>query len=956
MYFYRNILLIVVHTKNCLMKKLALLFALCIFSRSSFSQTNLDLYATGAGGSYTTGSATASTRTDGDILVTSTTENGYAVFDLSSIPAGSVITASSLLFYVSAYTAGVAGPCNTYGYPGDLSTVTVPGTLFSDITSGSLLYSATPPAFGSYGTGGYDSIYADTAGAPIIAFVQANIGNKVSIGFTGGGTNVYTITGEGATPGFAPILRVSYVPACTGTPTPGYIISTYTEACPTTTVNIANETSYDAGVTYQWQSSPDSATWTNIAGATTAGYNFTGLAATTYYRCQNTCTYSGLSVNSPGFKITYMTTCCTGTPPIGVASASTTYCSSCSLTLNLSGYAIAAGMNYQWEMSYDNVTWGSLWGANSVSYTFPAFGACYYRCQTTCGYSGLSSYSSTVFVGYQYHITADSVNYPSPYACDPPQFYTEVNGSSSLLAIKTYYGDGTTDSVSLVNDTVRSYINTPHSYSSPGIYTVKRVLYYANTAQDSATEYYSSSACNVFPVTFYLDANGDCSKEATEHFNGLPISVRIDSSGVTIDTASVTSGFYYITHAPVGTIYSFTVFSTPGSVYVSCPSSGIIYDTVHAASGTYSPKQIALNCISTATFDLGLYTVNQFTRGNHQGTRIYMFNTKCTPVDAVVTVYFSPKYVFTGEASPSPSSVSGNSLSWNVFGMSSAIAGDTTIYYQVENSPVTGHLYMGDTVHSMYTISPVIGDIDSSNNSEMVIDSVTESYDPNEMSVFPSGCITSDTDGTILQYSILFTNVGNDTAFNIHVMDTLSDNVDPKSLQILMASNTMNVATFNDGAHNIVKFDFPNINLLDSSACPHCSGSVIFKIKTKQGLAEGTTIFNRAGVYFDDNPVIMTNTVEDVKGGCFANEVNSVKAASTGVQILPNPAADILTIKTDQNAYSSFVITNSVGQEMLSQPLTQTVTKVNINRLPAGLYYITFRGENGTEVKKFVKL
>ena len=818
------------------MKKLALLFALCIFSRSSFSQTNIDLYATGAGGSYTTGSATASTRTDGDILVTSTTENGYAVFDLSSIPAGSVITASSLLFYVSAYTAGVAGPCNTYGYPGDLSTVTVPGTLFSDITSGSLLYSATPPAFGSYGTGGYDSIYADTAGAPIIAFVQANIGNKVSIGFSGGGTNVYTITGEGATPGFAPILRVSYMPSCTGTPTPGYIISTYTEACPTTTVNIANETSYDAGVTYQWQSSPDSATWSNISGATTAGYNFTGLAATTYYRCQNTCTYSGLSVNSPGFKITYMTTCCTGTPPIGVASASTTYCSSCSLTLNLSGYAIAAGMNYQWEMSYDNVTWGSLWGANSVSYTFPAFGACYYRCQTTCGYSGLSSYSSTVFVGYQYHITADSITYPSTYTCDPPQFYTEVNGSSSLLAIKTYYGDGATDSVALINDTAKSYANTPHAYLYPGTYTVKHVLYYTNVAQDSVTEYYTSTRCSEFPLSFYIDANGDCIKEASETYNGLPITVKIDSSGIPIDTVSITSGFYYVSHGPVGTVYSFSVLSSPSAVYVSCPSSGILYDTVHYATGTYAGKNIGLSCAGTASsFDLAVYDVIPVTGEHDQWGNIFVSNDYCTPTDATVVLHYSKKYNSGSPSAYGASSYTDSTITWNLTNLTSN-GPPVDLYYAIwANS--SSYLTAGDTVNTYVTVSPTTGDANIYNNYMIITDTILARCDPNEMSVTPSGCITSDTDGTVLQYTIHFMNVGNDTAFNIYVMDTLSDNVDPKSLQILMASNTMNIATFNNGSHNIVKFDFPNINLLDSSACPRCSGSVIFSIKTRQGEA-----------------------------------------------------------------------------------------------------------------------
>ena len=120
------------YPKNNFMKKVTLLLVLCFLSLAAFSQAVLT--ATGASGSYTTGSATASTRTDDAIISTSTTQNGYAVFDLSSIPVGSEITSCRLSFYVSSFTPGVAGVCNTYGFAGDLSAVTTPATLFSHIT------------------------------------------------------------------------------------------------------------------------------------------------------------------------------------------------------------------------------------------------------------------------------------------------------------------------------------------------------------------------------------------------------------------------------------------------------------------------------------------------------------------------------------------------------------------------------------------------------------------------------------------------------------------------------------------------------------------------------------------------------------------------------------------------------------------------------------------------------
>ncbi len=944
------------------MKKIALLFILCLFSAHAFSQTTVVISSADTSGAYTTGSATATTRTDDAIITTSTTQNGYAVFDLSAIPAGSVITESALVFYVSGYTAGVDGVCNTYGYAGDLSMVTVPATLFSDITGGTLLFSGTPPAAASYGGSvGYDSLFSTSVSAPINSFIQANIGSKVSVGFSGGGTSVYTITGETASIAFAPFLRVTYSLGCTGTPATGSLYASALDACPTTTVVVTNSTTYGTGVTFQWQSSSDSASWTNISGATAASYIFSGLSATTYYRCQNTCTYSGLSSNSAGLKITYLTTCCTGTPPVGVASASTTYCSSCSLTLSLTGYPATAGISYQWQISSDNVTWNNFTGAAGSPYTFTPFGAYYYRCIASCVYSGLSSYSSSIYVGYQYRLIVDTVSFSSSSTCGPPVFYAQANGSP-MLSLKTYYGDGTSDTATtMINDTITSHLSTTHTYLYPGTYTVKEVLYYANTPQDSFIYPHLSSYCNILPFDLYTDINGDCIKESGEPYNSTSVKIKVDSSGIPVDTISATSGFYYVAHGPIGTIYAFTPLSFSGSIYVRCPVSGVLYDTILYSSGTYNNKEFALSCTGTPSgFDLAVYGVIPVTGEHDQWGDVYVSNNYCTATDASVTLHYSKKYnVDMGgwlDVSPSPTTYTDSSITWNVTGLSSFDPAPVDLYYAIwSDEGCCGYLTPGDTTNTYITVSPTAGDADIYNNYMIIVDTVRAGCDPNEMSVTPSGCITSDTDGTVLQYTIHFMNVGNDTAFNIYVMDTLSDNVDPKSLQILMASNTMNIAAINDGTHNIVKFDFPQINLLDSAACPQCSGSVIFTVKTRQGLPEGATIFNRAGVYFDYNPVVMTNTVEDIKGGCFANAVNNVKPASAGVQILPNPATDILTIKMNPDAYTTLTITNSIGQQMATQPLTQTSTKVNVSLLPPGLYYITFRGDNGTEVKKFVK-
>jgi hypothetical protein len=76
-----------------------------------------------------------------------------------------------------------------------------------------------------------------------------------------------------------------------------------------------------------------------------------------------------------------------------------------------------------------------------------------------------------------------------------------------------------------------------------------------------------------------------------------------------------------------------------------------------------------------------------------------------------------------------------------------------------------------------------------------------------------------------------------------------------------------------------------------------------------------------------------------------------------GVKIYPNPAREQLAITTGAaGSYSSFTITNTVGQVYIRQQIADTHTIVDIKTLPAGIYYVTLKGENGNQVQRFVKL
>lgn len=96
-------------------------------------------------------------------------------------------------------------------------------------------------------------------------------------------------------------VYTTFAAACSGTPVPGNTASSVPTVCPTTnfTLSLPNLPAA-SGYSFQWQSSPDGTTWTNIAGATLSTLTTSQLTAT-YYQCIVTC--SGNSANSTPLQV-----------------------------------------------------------------------------------------------------------------------------------------------------------------------------------------------------------------------------------------------------------------------------------------------------------------------------------------------------------------------------------------------------------------------------------------------------------------------------------------------------------------------------------------------------------------------------------------------------------------------------------------------------------------------------
>lgn len=139
------------------------------------------------------------------------------------------------------------------------------------------------------------------------------------------------------------------------------------------TLSLTNNTS-GAGVTYQWENSTDTLSWSPISGATSASQKTISPTTVTYYRCIVTCS----SINGTSRFVTVK-------PVNGGTTTLTSSICLDSTTLSVSGASTGTGLSYDWVMSSDSITWTST-GITTATYKFPSpLSNTFYRRVTNCG-------------------------------------------------------------------------------------------------------------------------------------------------------------------------------------------------------------------------------------------------------------------------------------------------------------------------------------------------------------------------------------------------------------------------------------------------------------------------------------------------------------------------------------------------------------------------------------------
>ena len=395
---------------------------------------------------------------------------------------------------------------------------------------------------------------------------------------------------------------------------------------------------------------------------------------------------------------------------------------------------------------------------------------------------------------------------------------------------------------------------------------------------------------------------------------------------------------------------------TAGLPYtVTCPSSFYHTSILTLQDSMDTDKDFGLRC--KPDFDLAIHSAVRDSGilfpAQKAGIRIkagdisQIFGLNCVSgVSGKVVVIFSGPVSYAGVKSGSVvPNITGKTITYTIadFGGIDINAALGLIFLTDTFAQIGQELCLSITV-----IPDVAGDNNNTNNTLRICFPIVNSLDPNMKEVSPVNAIAPDEDW--LTYTIHFQNMGNAPAIHIYVMDTLDNNLDESSIQILGSSHRM----LTEIKGNIARFNFPNINLVDSATNePESKGWLQYKIKKNTGLALGTQIKNTASIYFDFNAPVVTNTVTNT-----VEEPNAVKESReqmSEISVFPNPTNDVVYISYTSNTSADVTLFNINGAACLKQQLTASNQSISLSGLPAGVYFVSVEVGGNVVRKRVVK-
>ncbi len=605
-------------------------------------------------------------------------------------------------------------------------------------------------------------------------------------------------------------------------------------------------------------------------------------------------------------------------------------------------------------------------------------------------------YFTGSFVSNEMHLWPNTTVENSDNSETSDMFIAKINSMSQLQWVKTATGtaDDVGTSIDINDDDVLVFGQSNSDVSFNNISLTNQGGYDIFMAR-------LSQQMNIFSGRVYYDANNNGHMD-NDDFGVSNMVLQIDSN-------------YYLTGEdgnfqlalPAG---NFTLTPLPSEYFTATPET--INFTFSSTGEVNNNNNIALTSIvDTAHLETNILSLSTARKDQEFVTYLTFKNTGTVPLDTTKVSYPLNEDLQYNYSDPPEDKITDDSISWNIYNLmpfeertikihqtvDTVLSGDSLNFKSTNNTniiwicfgwwvcrpvlwyidcyyvpdcypqtdPNTGQTYTQcDTVP---VTDPITGD-----TTGYVTDSIfhcdyyywpvcwwhgwciliTWSHDPNAIYVTPNDSLpftpAQVSAGQPLEYTINFQNTGNDTCFNAVVLDTLDSNLDISTFEMLGASHKYKVSLNN----RVLKFTFNNILLPDSTTNePESHGYIKYKIKPLTNLQIGDSICNRADIYFDYEPQVLTNRVVTH----IANPTGIDENKQDGmlnkhkIKIAPNPFNQNATVYLDKSIkentiFDLYDITGRLVKEIvINHAKAFTLNRGNLKN---GMYIYALKTKN----------
>jgi len=469
----------------------------------------------------------------------------------------------------------------------------------------------------------------------------------------------------------------------------------------------------------------------------------------------------------------------------------------------------------------------------------------------------------------------------------------------------------------------------------------------------SAGNIYNCPGVNAISGSFYKDMNTDCIKNNGDvNLAGIGVKLYNNTNSVIAQYYSTTSYSYGLS-APVGT-YIVRIDSAGLPLLPQCLSPA--YDSVNIvlSGGNPSASNVNFNFDCKPGFDIGctgrwlqgwVFPGQSHRMSVNAGNNVNFGNLSCLGglAGQVMVSVTGPVTIVGPYAGALVPVISGNTCTYNIANFAS-ITNPNSAFKLVLSTSFSATI--GQSICVTVDVTPTAGDNSLSNNTYTFCHPVGNSYDPNEKNTYPVDVLPGYTGW--FNYEVHFQNLGNAPAFNIRVLDTLDTNLDLRTFQVVSSTDPFNVAI--NGS--IANFFFPNIMLPDSASDPEGSKATIqYRIKPKAGMVNGSKIKNRAHIYFDYNPAVVTN--QTINNFTLLTSLSDLTKTDM-VNIYPNPVKNKFNIVFEEDARRTISLNDILGKEIFSRQVENKNVTIETDQFENGIYFLKITRNSQSAVFKVI--